>query len=50
MASRRRVAGAIKSLVTTRYLHLECAKVLHEAFLVPVLMYGSENVREGGEI
>ena len=35
-------------LVTTRYLHLECAKVLHETFLVPVLMYGSENVREGG--
>ena len=37
----RRVAGAIRSLVNTRNLQLECAKVLQESLLVPVLTYGS---------
>ena len=43
MASRRRVAGAIKSLVNDRDLQLECL-VLHEKLLVPVLMYSSETM------
>ena len=40
VASGRRVAGAIRSLVNARDLQLECARVLHETLLVPVLMYG----------
>ena len=39
MASGRRVAGAIRSLVN--------ARDLHETLLVPILMYGSETVMEG---
>ena len=41
VASVRRVASAIRSLVNARDLQLECARVLHETLLVPVLMYGS---------
>ena len=44
MASGRRVASAIRSLVNARYLQLECARVLHETLLVPVLMYGSKTM------
>ena len=44
VANGRRVAGAIKSLVNARDLQLECARVLHEVFLVPFLTYGSETV------
>ena len=40
MASGRRVAGVIRSLVNARDLQLECARVLHEILLVLVLMYG----------
>ena len=36
--SGRRVAGA-RNLVNTSGLQLECARVLHELLLVPVLMY-----------
>ena len=43
-ASGRSVAGAIRSLVNARNLQLECATVLHESFLVPVLTYGSETM------
>ena len=42
--SGRRVAGGIRSLVNTRDLQLEFARVLHETLLVPVLMYGSETM------
>ena len=42
MASGRRVAGGIRSLVNARSLQLECARVLHESLLMPVLTYGSE--------
>ena len=42
--SGRRVAGAIRSLVNAMDLQLECARFLHETFLVPVLMYGSETM------
>ena len=44
MACGRRVAGGIRSLVNARELELECAGVLHETFLVPVLIYGSETM------
>ena len=37
--SGRRVAGAIRSLVNTKDLQLDCARVLHETLLMPVLMY-----------
>ena len=40
VASGRRVADAIKFLVNARDLQLLCVRVLCEALLVPVLMYG----------
>ena len=51
VASWRMVAGAIRSLINARSLQFECARVLHESLLVPVLMYGSKtNDMEGGEV
>ena len=44
VASGRRVAGAIRSLVNARDLKIECARVLHETLLIPILMYGSETM------
>ena len=44
VSSGKTVAGAISSLANARDLQLECARVLHEALLVPVLMYGSETM------
>ena len=44
VVSGRKVAGAIRSLVNARSLQLECARVLHESLLVPVLTYGSETM------
>ena len=38
------MGGAIRSLVNARDLQLECARVLHETLLVPVLIYGSETM------
>ena len=50
----RRVAGSSRSLVNTRDLQLECARVLHKTLLVPVLMYDSETLlwkeKEGSKI
>ena len=43
VGSGRRVAGAIRSLVNGKDLQLECARVLHETLLIPV-MYGSETM------
>ena len=40
----RKVAGTIKSLVNTKDLQIECARVLHETLLVPVLTYGSDTM------
>src|SRR5678816_879745 len=40
----RKVAGAIKSLVNVKGLSLECATVLHEGMLSPVLMYSCETM------
>ena len=37
MASGRRVAGTIRSLVNARSLQLKCTRVLHESLMVPVL-------------
>ena len=51
VASGKRVAGVIRSLVNTSSLHLECAKILHESLMVPFLMDGSEADIEGeGEV
>ena len=44
LASGRKFAGAIRSLVSARDLQLECARGLHETLFVPVLMYGSETM------
>ena len=44
VASERRVASAIRSLINARSLQLECAIVLHESLLLPVLTYGSETM------
>ena len=44
VASGRTVAGVIRSLVKARSLQLECARVLHESLLVPVITYDSETM------
>ena len=44
VASGRKVAGAIRSLVNARNLQFECARVLPETLLVPVLMYDRETM------
>ena len=44
VASGRMVAGVIKSLVNARDFQIECARVLLETLLVPVLTYGSETM------
>ena len=44
VASGRRVASAIRSLVNARSLQLECVRVLQKSLLVPVLTYGSETM------
>ena len=44
VVSWRRVEGAIRSLVNARDLQFQCARILHETLLVPVLMYGSETM------
>ena len=44
MASGKRVAGAMRSLVKARDLQLECAIVLQESLFVLVLMYGDETM------
>ena len=44
MASGKRVAGAIRSLVNARGLELECSRVLNVTLLVPVLSYGSKTL------
>ena len=44
VTSRRRVAGAIRSLVNARSLQLQCARVLQEPLLVPFCTYGNETM------
>ena len=44
VASERRMAGTIRSLVNARDLQLECARVLHETLLVLVLTYVSKTL------
>ena len=46
VVSGRNIAGAIISLVNARGLQLECARVLHEALFMSVLLYGSETDME----
>ena len=38
------VAGAIRCLVNVKGLQLECAEVLYETLLMPLLMYGRETM------
>src|SRR5678816_2738899 len=40
----RKMAGAIKSLVDAKGIRLECARVLYDGMLLPVLMYSSETM------
>ena len=49
MASGKKVTGTISSPVNARGLHLECAGVLHETLLVPILMYDTETIWRGKE-
>ena len=44
VASGRRVAGAIRSLINARDLQIECARVLYDTLLEPVFTYGSETL------
>ena len=37
VTSGRRVAGAMRFLVNTRDLQIECARVLHETLFVPII-------------
>ena len=39
-----KVVGALRSLVNARGLQAECARVVHEALLVFVLLYDSEKM------
>ena len=39
-----KVAGTIRSQVNSTGLQLECVRVLHEALLVPGLLYDNETV------
>ena len=41
---RWQAGGDIRFLVNARDFQPECATVLHETLLVPVLMYGSETL------
>ena len=40
----RKVTGVNTSLVSTRDLQLDCARILNETLLVPVVMCGSETM------
>ena len=42
VASGRRVAGAVRSLVNSRDFQLEYSRILHETLRIPVVMYGSK--------
>ena len=44
VASGRRVADGIRSLVNARDLQIECAKMLHETLLMSILSYGGESM------
>ena len=44
VASGRKVAGAIRSLVNAKSLQLECARVLDKSLLMPAPTYGSETM------
>ena len=49
MESGRNIAPAIRSLVNARSLQLDCARVLHQSLLVPILTYGCETMIKRGE-
>ena len=44
MESGREVSSAIRSLVNDRSLQLRYTRVLHEALLLPIILYDSETM------
>lgn len=40
----RKVVGAIRVIINTKVLSLECTRILHECMLVPTLVSGSETL------
>ena len=40
----RKVAGVVSDLVRKNGLSVECARALHDAVLIPTLLYSSETV------
>ena len=44
VASGRKVAGTIRSLVNGKGRQLECVGVMHEVLLLNILLYGSETM------
>ena len=44
VVSGRKVAGVVRSFVNVRRLQCECARVVHEALSMPVLLYCSETM------
>ena len=44
VVSKRKTGGGIRFLVHVRGLQFECARMLHETLLVPVLLNGIETV------
>ena len=44
VVSRRKVAGALRFLLNANGLQVEYIRILHEALLVLVFMYGSETI------
>ena len=38
------VVGAIRSMVNARRLYLQCARVLYESSLIPVLTYDNKTI------
>ena len=44
VACGKRVADAIRSLFNAKDMQHQCARVLYETLLVPVVMYGNETI------
>lgn len=40
----RRIAWAIRALINTKELSVECARLLHETMLISTLVYGGETM------
>ena len=44
VSSGRQVTGTFRYMVNGRSLQIECARVLYEALLMPVLLYSNETM------